>query len=250
VDRSDAAGKVRGLCQPGRFSNLEVRYQADSTLKTGCRGAIRCELFLWRRRAHAIEEDPNLSLPALEIGAQERRLLLIGKFNSSECLNVSAEEEFTTSGNAQVAYPLCLAPGCYQVAVTAVGEQVHRGGTPLTTRPPLDPQHPRTPDADAQPGRPSYGPVEHMLSHPSGLSVVCHAAIMAQRQLSTASRWRLNLRRPPGVPNCRSGMLQNTHSIIQGRPPTRSAERRVRGCPTYLAYWGSLLPRPPPLLDC
>ena len=67
--------------------------------------------FLVRGRgAGAVEEDPHFGLPPFEVGAQDRRLLLVEELHRLERLGAPAEEKLALSRGTQVSDPLRLAP--------------------------------------------------------------------------------------------------------------------------------------------
>jgi len=85
------------------------------------------ELIIARVCPGALEEDPDLGLPPLEIGAEHRDLLVVSEFPAAEALRVPAHPQFAGAGDAQVTDPLGFAARGDEVTPAVVGEQVHEG---------------------------------------------------------------------------------------------------------------------------
>jgi hypothetical protein len=64
------------------------------------------DLVIARVWADALEEDPDLCLPPLQVGAQHRYLLVVGELPAAEALGASAHAQFASADSAQVAHPL------------------------------------------------------------------------------------------------------------------------------------------------
>src|SRR5208282_1811931 len=130
----------------------------------------------------ALEEDPDLRLPPLEVGAQHRYFLIVSELPAAKALGAPAQPQFAAADGPQVAHPLSFAAGRDQVTAAIVGEQVHRGGTPLATRPALHRKDPRAENADALPGKQRHQPVEDITREPAGCAVMIrHAGQPNQR---------------------------------------------------------------------
>jgi hypothetical protein len=57
-------------------------------------GRDGAELIIGRVRPGALEEDPDLGLPPLEVGAQDRYFLVVGELPAAEALGVLAQPQF------------------------------------------------------------------------------------------------------------------------------------------------------------
>src|ERR1035438_5668305 len=69
------------------------------------------DLIVARVRPGALEEDPDLGLPPLEVGAQDRYFLVVGELSASEALGTLAQPQFAGAGDPQGAHPLGFAAG-------------------------------------------------------------------------------------------------------------------------------------------
>src|SRR5215472_3787494 len=145
----------------------------------GCDGT---DLVVTRVRPGAFEEDADFRFPSLQVGAQDRYLLVVGELAATEAFGPAAHPQLPGSGGPQVAYPLRFAAGCDQVTMTLVAEQVHRRGPPLAARPALHRQHPPAEDADALRGQEGHHPVEDVAREPARRTVMIgHAPNLAGR---------------------------------------------------------------------
>src|ERR1700733_11736042 len=64
----------------------------------------------------ALEEDPDLRLPPLQVGAQYRDLLIVSELPAPEVLGAPAQPQFARADRPQVPHPLSLAAGRDQIA--------------------------------------------------------------------------------------------------------------------------------------
>src|SRR6266702_3171036 len=143
-------------------------------------GGDGAELLIARVRTGALEEDPDLCLPPLQVSAQDRYLLVLAELPAAEALSTPAHPQLAGADGTQVAHPLGFAAGRDEVTAAIVGEQVHRRGTPLPARPALHRQDPGAENADALPGKECHQPVENVTRQPARRTVVIrHAASLA-----------------------------------------------------------------------
>src|SRR5260370_19150170 len=101
----------------------------------------------------ALEEDPDLRFPPLEVGAQHRYFLIVSEFPAAKALGAPAQPQFAGADGPQVAHPLSFAAGRDQVTAAILGEQVYRGGHAFAARPALHRQDTRAENAGALPGK-------------------------------------------------------------------------------------------------
>jgi hypothetical protein len=114
----------------------------------------------------------DLPLPALEVPAQDRWLVVVGDLGRAERLLAAAEQQAALAAGAEVADPLGVAAGGDQVALTARGEQVDRTAAPLAAAAPAHLEHARAGQADARPRQPGDHAVENVAPEPARLLVV------------------------------------------------------------------------------
>jgi hypothetical protein len=74
------------------------------------------ELVVGGIRSDPAEEDADLPLPAFEVSAQDRRLIVVGDFDRCEVLAPPTDQQAALSSGAEVAHPLRYAPWGDQVA--------------------------------------------------------------------------------------------------------------------------------------
>ena len=67
-------------------------------LKRRVFGRDGAELVVAGVRPGALEEDPDLRLPPLEVGAQDRYFLVVGELPAAEALGVPAEPQLAGAG--------------------------------------------------------------------------------------------------------------------------------------------------------
>src|SRR5437763_373271 len=89
------------------------------------------ELIVARIRADAAEEHPDLSLPTLEVCAQDRGTGVLGDLGRGELLAAPTEQQPAAAAGAEVADPLGVAAGRDEIPLAVVGEQVDRGAPRL-----------------------------------------------------------------------------------------------------------------------
>ena len=99
--------------------------------------------------ADATKEPVDLPGPLFEIGAQDRRLLVIGDLLDLHRLCVAAECEPRVSTDADVPYPLRFTSGRHEVPLTREVKEVDGRAVPFAGPPTLYGQHAGTLDADA-----------------------------------------------------------------------------------------------------
>src|SRR4249920_3524303 len=104
-------------------------------------GADAAQLLLGGVGADTSEEHAHLGLPPLEVGAQDRRLLLVGELRRPERLRASPYTQLSVSRCAQVTNPVRHAPGSDEVTISFVGEEVDGRGPPLAARATAHSQH-------------------------------------------------------------------------------------------------------------
>ena len=69
------------------------------------------QLVVGRVGRDAVEESPDLELPAPEIGPQHRDLVVVAELVGAEGLDPSAHHELAFAGDPEVAHPLASHPG-------------------------------------------------------------------------------------------------------------------------------------------
>src|SRR5262245_23525600 len=134
-------------------------------------GADAPQLVLGGIAAHAAEEDAHLGLPALQVGAQDRRLLLVRDLGRPEPLRAPHDPQLAFTRHAQVANPLRDAPGRNEIANTLVGEEIDGRGPPLAAGAAPHPQLPRAPHADPRPREQCDGRIADVSGEPTGTDV-------------------------------------------------------------------------------
>ena len=138
-----------------------------------------------RLRAHAVEEDADLGLPPLQVGPQDRGLVVVGDLRrrgTPPC--ASRREALPCLRDAQVADPLRVAPRCDEVAPALEGQQVHRYGSPLAARATAHAQLARTPHAQARAREHGDHRIEDVLREPTRLHVTGRRLVGAHRPTS------------------------------------------------------------------
>src|SRR5215218_5335419 len=121
-----------------RSSPARTRCAASSTTSTpaGCArsadpedrvvGRDPAELVVRRVGSHPVEELPDLPLPAPQVLAQERRLLVVGQLGGRELLGPAPHQEAALALRPQVAHPLGVPTRRDQVALPLERQQVDR----------------------------------------------------------------------------------------------------------------------------
>src|SRR3569833_1201172 len=99
-------------------------------------------------RADAVEEHADLELPALEVGPEDVRLVLVGHLGGGEDLHPAAEVQFAAARDAHVADTLGVATWRDEVALALVHAQVERRGAPLAALAPADVEDARAEQTD------------------------------------------------------------------------------------------------------
>src|SRR5262249_44764041 len=124
-------------------------------------------------RRHAVEEDADLGLPLLEVGPQDRDLLVALHLGGLPLLPALADQGGQTpAGGPGVADPLALAPGRDQVLPVVQDEQVDRRPAGLTALAALALEPPAAPDAGGGAGEEGDAAVEDVPGEPAGLAIV------------------------------------------------------------------------------
>lgn len=85
------------------------------------------ELRFWRVGTDAVEEHADLELPALEVGAQEWRLLAVGDLSGRERLRSLAEQQATPPARPQVTDPLGVPARSDEVPLAVDDQEIDRG---------------------------------------------------------------------------------------------------------------------------
>src|SRR4029453_12721104 len=129
-------------------------------------GADAAQLLLGRVGADTAEEDTHLRLPALEVGAQDRWLVLVGELGRPERLRASPDPQLSVSRRAQVANPMRHSPGRDEVPIASIGEEVDGCRPPLAGLAPTHAQLPGSPDADTSAREQRDDRVEDVLREP------------------------------------------------------------------------------------
>src|SRR5215469_10602877 len=120
----------------------------------------------------ALEENPDLGLPSLQVSAQHRHLLIVSEFPAAKDLGALAQTQLARTDRPQVADPLGLAAGCHKVPAALMGEEVHWCSTPLPAGPALHCKDPRPEHTDALPGQKCHELVEDIAREPARRAVV------------------------------------------------------------------------------
>ena len=87
-------------------------------------GRDAAQLFLGRLGADASEEHAGLGLPALEVGPQQLRLLLVGNLRRSERLGPPAQSKLPFPRGSEISHPLRVPALSDEVATSVVGQDV------------------------------------------------------------------------------------------------------------------------------
>jgi hypothetical protein len=85
---------------------------------------MRLRFFFGRVRADPSKENAHLSLPPLEVRAQDWNLLIIMNLVTAKTLHSIFEQQLSLAGLAQVAHPLRQAARRDQVLVVFIRRQV------------------------------------------------------------------------------------------------------------------------------
>src|SRR5580692_5171 len=97
----------------------------------GVAGGDLEQLLRGRVRADAVEEHPDLELPAPQVRAEQFRLLLVGQLGGGECLDAPTDAQLAAARHPQVAHPLGLTARRDEVPPALERERVHRVAAPL-----------------------------------------------------------------------------------------------------------------------
>jgi ATP-dependent exoDNAse (exonuclease V) beta subunit len=157
--------RLFGACQRGTSSAVA---QPEDRVA----GRDAPQLVIGRIRANALEEDTDLELPPLQVGAQQWRLLVVDELGRREGLAPAAEEQRSlATRRSEVPHPLRLAAGRYEEAGALERQQVHGRPPGLAARPPAHLEDARAEDADTESRRGRNEPVEHVRGEPAGVQV-------------------------------------------------------------------------------
>src|SRR5436305_6597857 len=115
-----------------------------------------------------VEEGADLPFPHLQVGAQERRLLLVGQLGGGEALGATTNQS-ALAADPQVADPLGVTSRRDQVLAALEAQRVDRGLPPLAALAPFDFEHARPRDAEPDPAKSSDERIEDVLREPARL---------------------------------------------------------------------------------
>ena len=125
----------RAQVRPDRTARRQHQLDAARLdLEDGVLRADRAELVVAGVGADTVEEDTDFGLPPLEVGAEDRRLLVVGELVGLELLDLLADAELAFAGDAEVLHPLRDAARRDQILRVVDREQVHRVRAPLAAR--------------------------------------------------------------------------------------------------------------------
>src|SRR5262249_18622492 len=125
------------------------------------------QLLLGRVGTDAVEEHPDLELPAPHVRAQQLRLLLVGQLGGGERLHAPTDPQLAAARRAHVTHPLRVAARRDQVPLALEREQVHRGAAPLPALAAAHVQDAAPPDADPEPGQRGHRLIEQAAHQPA-----------------------------------------------------------------------------------
>lgn len=114
---------------------------------------------------------PTSHFPALQMGAQDRQLVVVGEFAGAEVLCAAAEQQAALASDAEVADPVRVAARRDEVARPLEGQQVDGRTSRLAGLAATDFEHPRSRHAHTETGQRGDRPVEDMLAKPVWMSV-------------------------------------------------------------------------------
>src|SRR5271169_1313868 len=101
ADRSGSCGR------PGEADGL----LGSKHLECRMTGRDSADLLVTGVWPGALEEDPDLRLPPLEVGAQHRYFLIVSELPAAKALGAPAQPQFAGADGPQVAHPLSFAAG-------------------------------------------------------------------------------------------------------------------------------------------
>ncbi len=133
----------------------------------------RAELVVCRSRRDTAEKHPDLRLPATQVLAEHRNLLITCELVSYPMRSTRAEQEIESPvGGPDVTNPLGFASRCDLVLRTLEREQVHRRPANETRSPTLHLENAAPEHADAHASQSGDRPVKDVTGEPSGSLVV------------------------------------------------------------------------------
>src|SRR3989440_1490991 len=134
-------------------------------------GADPAQLLLGRVGADAAEEDTHFGLPALEVGTQDGRRLLVDELRRPERLRASSDAQLSFADRPKVPNPWRHAARREEVAIAFVGQEVDRRRPPLAALAAAHAQLPGSPDADPGPSEQRDDWIEDVLGEPGGTDI-------------------------------------------------------------------------------
>jgi hypothetical protein len=137
---------------------------------------------------YSVKELSDLPLPAAQVRAQNRLLLVIRNLDSCEVLAATAEQQIPFACDAQVTHPLSVAARRNQVANAVQSQRVDRIASRLAALATLDFEDPRPPHAQAKPSRARDERVHYLAVEPARGAVVrraipCHKSIVGKTRI-------------------------------------------------------------------
>src|SRR5215207_3419131 len=123
-------------------------------------------------RSDAPEECADLPFPALEVGAQDRDLVVIvGQFDRSEALRAPTEEQAALALRTEVSDPLRVPAWRDEVARAFESQQIDRSVPCFARLASADLEDPGSRDAHSATRERGHGAVEHVRGEPAGTLV-------------------------------------------------------------------------------
>src|SRR5918995_203295 len=142
-------------------------------------------------RSHPFEERADLPFPALEVGTQDRGLVIVGELARGEVLCAAAEEQAALALGAEVADPLRVPARRDEVSRAFEGQQVDRVTSWLTGLSAADLEHPRPGDAHPEAGEAGHGAGGDVWGEPAGTLVALGATAILTSLRATAKHTRV-----------------------------------------------------------
>src|SRR5919202_2238582 len=142
-------------------------------------GCDLSELLIRRIRVNS-EESARLSRPAVEVGAEHRRLLVVRHLCGRERLNPTANPQPALGRGAQVPYTVRLPSGRHKVPLAPQDEQVNRDAAPLAAGSATDLEYPLATKVQPQaPNQEAHDRVEHVHHEPRWLPISSHQLVFS-----------------------------------------------------------------------
>src|SRR5438132_4171354 len=172
--------------------------------------------------ADAAEEDADLDLPLPQVGAEDRRLLVVADLGRGEALGAAAEAQLALAGRAEVAHPLRVSAGRDQVPGAVDGQEVDRRGPDLPARASAHREDPAPVDAQPASGDGGDEGVEDVGGDPPGLleSLQAHAPYIRSAPASEPGS-EGSMRRPAkwAMKAASSSRASAPSSVLRARTP-------------------------------